>query len=66
MPSQHFQKSNTGETSSNYLEQKKPGLNRINDKIREMRSSRKYCGYNLQIVFRKHSLLISTRDLGMR
>ena len=27
---------NTGETSSNYLEQKKPGLNRINDKIREM------------------------------
>ena len=27
---------NTGETSSNYLEQKKPGLDRINDKIREM------------------------------
>ena len=56
---------NTGETSSNALEQKKPGLNRINDKIREMRS-RKYCGYNLQIFFREHSLLISTRDLGMR
>ena len=28
--------------------------------------SHKYCGYNLQIVFREHSLIISTRDLGMR
>ena len=28
--------------------------------------SHKYCGYNLQIVFREHSLIISTRDLRMR
>ena len=57
---------NTGETSSNHLEQKKPGLNRINDKIGEMRSSRKYCGYNLKISLPEHSLIISTLDLRMR
>ena len=28
--------------------------------------SHKYCAYNLQIVFREHSLIISTRDLRMR
>ena len=27
--------------------------------------SHKYCGYNVQIVFREHSLIISTRDLRM-
>ena len=45
--------------------QKKNGLNRVNDNIREM-SSRKHCGYKLQIVFRAHSSIIFTRDLGMR
>ena len=28
--------------------------------------SHKYCAYNLQIVFRERSLIISTRDLRMR
>ena len=44
---------------------KKNGLNRVNDNIREM-SSRKHCGYKLQIVFRAHGSIIFTRDLGMR
>ena len=44
---------------------KKNGLNRVNDNVREM-SSRKHCGYKLQIVFRAHGSIIFTRDLGMR
>ena len=44
---------------------KKNGLNRVNDNIREM-SSRKHFGYKLHIVFRAHSSIIFTRDLGMR
>ena len=45
--------------------QKKTGLNRFNDNIREM-SSLKHCGYKLQVVFRAHGSIIFTRDLGMR
>ena len=44
---------------------KKNGLKRVNDNIREM-SSRKHCVYKLRIVFRAHSSIIFTRDLGMR
>ena len=44
---------------------KKNALNRVNDNIREM-SSRKHCGYKLQIVFRAHGSIIFTQDLGMR
>ena len=44
---------------------KRNGLSRVNDNIREM-SSRKHCGYKLQIVFRAHGSIIFTRDLGMR
>ena len=44
---------------------KKNGLKRFNDNIHEM-SSRKHCVYKLQIVFRAHSSIIFTRDLGMR